>query len=127
MADSSITIKTAATDQPVSTRTNAAGEHMEAVVIGIDGSNSTVGSDATNGLDVDVTRVSGNVNTVPVGNATATLTNVSASASSVTILALNTNRRGAVVYNDSTATLYLKYGSTASDTSFTYLIPAATH
>ena len=50
---------------------------------------------------------------------TATLSNVAASASSVTVLASNTARRGAAVHNDSTAILYLKFGSTASATSFT--------
>lgn len=50
---------------------------------------------------------------------TATLTNVAASASSVTVLAANTGRLGATIYNDSSATLYLKYGSAASATSFT--------
>lgn len=51
---------------------------------------------------------------------TSTLSNVSASASSVTVLASNSSRLGAVFYNDSTETCYLKFGSTASSTSFTY-------
>lgn len=46
-------------------------------------------------------------------------TNVAASATNVTLLASNTARLGATVYNDSTATLYLKLGATASATSFT--------
>jgi hypothetical protein len=50
---------------------------------------------------------------------TATLSNVSDSATSVTVLAANTARVGATIYNDSTSTLYLKLGSTASTTSFT--------
>lgn len=54
-----------------------------------------------------------------LGAATATLSNVAGSASSVTLLAANTNRRMAMFYNDSTAILYLKFGSTASTTSFT--------
>lgn len=57
----------------------------------------------------------------------ATLANVNGSASSVTLLAANDNRYGAVIVNDSAATLYLKYGSTASSTSFTYKVdPGAT-
>jgi len=51
---------------------------------------------------------------------TATLSNVSASASNVTLLAANANRKRVVVHNDSTATLYLKFGATASATSFTH-------
>ena len=50
---------------------------------------------------------------------TSSLSNVSGSATSVTVLALNANRRGGSIYNDSTATLYLKLGATASTTSFT--------
>lgn len=51
--------------------------------------------------------------------ATATLTNVSGSASSVTLLSLNANRKGFMIYNDSNADLYVKFGTTASVTSFT--------
>lgn len=51
--------------------------------------------------------------------ATATVTSVADTASSTTILALNANRRAASIYNDSTATLYLKYGSTATTSDFT--------
>lgn len=57
--------------------------------------------------------------------ATATLTNVASSATSVTILAANASRVGAQVYNDSTQVLYLKFGATASATSFT--VPLATN
>lgn len=50
---------------------------------------------------------------------TATLSNVASSASSVTLLALNAQRRGATIYNDSSAILYVKLGATASATSYT--------
>ena len=50
---------------------------------------------------------------------TANLTNVASSASSVTVLAANTARLGATVQNDSTAVLYLKFGATASTSSYT--------
>lgn len=49
----------------------------------------------------------------------ATCTNVSASASSVPILAERRGRRSWAVYNDSAAYLYLKFGTSASTTSFT--------
>jgi hypothetical protein len=52
-------------------------------------------------------------------NVGAALTNVSGSASSVTLLVANVNRKGATIFNDSTASLYVKFGSTASTTSFT--------
>jgi hypothetical protein len=54
---------------------------------------------------------------------TATLTNVSGSASNVTLLASNTSARVRTAYNDSTAVLYLKFGATASTTSYTVQIP----
>lgn len=55
----------------------------------------------------------------PAKAAAATLSNISASASSVTLVSLNASRLGATIYNDSSATLYLKLGSTASSSSFT--------
>ncbi len=58
----------------------------------------------------------------PAAAATATLANVAGSASSVTLIALNTSRLGASIVNDSTAILYIKYGSTASATSYNYIL-----
>lgn len=52
----------------------------------------------------------------------AVLTNVNASASSVTLVGSNVNRLGLTIVNDSDATLYVKFGSVASPTSFTYLL-----
>lgn len=49
---------------------------------------------------------------------TAAQTSVAASASSVQLLAANTSRKGASVYNDSDKAMYLKYGTTASTSSF---------
>jgi hypothetical protein len=57
--------------------------------------------------------------TVPGGAATGTKSNVGSSGSSVTILASNTSRKGAMVYNDSTQILYLDLsGGTASNSSY---------
>lgn len=58
-------------------------------------------------------------------SATSTLSNVAASATSVTLLALNASRESAIFYNDSTSACYVKFGSTASATSFTYKLRAA--
>ncbi len=52
----------------------------------------------------------------------SSLTNISASASSVTLLSANQNRLGATFFNDSSNILYLKLGATASTTSFTVKI-----
>lgn len=54
----------------------------------------------------------------------ATLANVSASASSVQLFAAHAGALTRVVKNDSTAVLYLKYGTTASATSYTQDVPA---
>lgn len=50
---------------------------------------------------------------------TAALSNVAGSASSVTLLASNAARLGATIHNDSGAILYVKFGTTASTTSYT--------
>lgn len=55
---------------------------------------------------------------------TATLSNVNDSASSVSLLASTATRKGVMVTNDSSSILYLKYGATASTTSFTVMIAA---
>ena len=57
----------------------------------------------------------------------AVLANVASSASNVTLLASSSTRAGASFYNDSTSALYLKYGATASTSSFTVKIPSYGH
>jgi hypothetical protein len=49
----------------------------------------------------------------------STATSVSAAVADTQLLAVNTSRTGATVYNDSTAILYLKLGTGASASSFT--------
>jgi hypothetical protein len=64
---------------------------------------------------------------LPVAQATessATCSNVSASASSVTLLSSASTARGRTIFNDSTSVLYVKLGSTASTTSFTVKMDA---
>lgn len=63
------------------------------------------------------------------GAATSTPTTVAASASSVTVLAANTARRFASVYNDSSSVLYLllQTGGTASSTVFTIAMAAGSY
>ena len=55
---------------------------------------------------------------------TATLANVASSATNVTIFAAASGDNARTVYNDSTAVLYLKFGATASTTSYTVQIGA---
>jgi hypothetical protein len=95
------------------------------VVIGnpvkVKGSTGLVITSTTDGLkerlDVDA-KVTGTV-AVTATSATGTTTSVASSAANVTLLALNAARKGATVFNDSTKTLYLKLGATASTTSYT--------
>lgn len=55
----------------------------------------------------------------------STVASVSASASTVTLFASQPNGVSArMLHNDSTATLYLKFGSAASTTDFTVKVPA---
>jgi hypothetical protein len=57
-------------------------------------------------------------------SSTGTVTSVASSAVSVTLLAANTARRGATIYNDSTRTLYAKLAAVASTVSYTLQIGA---
>lgn len=77
----------------------------------------------TNALKVDGSAVTQPVSQAnPVQSATATLANVAGSVTSVTLQALNAARKGLVIVNDSTSILYVKFGSTASTTSYTYFM-----
>jgi hypothetical protein len=52
--------------------------------------------------------------------ANAALTNVASTIASVLLLAANNSRRSATIVNDSTQILFVKYGTTASATSYTH-------
>lgn len=58
---------------------------------------------------------------------TATLANVASSASNVTIFSASGTTSARTVYNDSTAVLYLKFGATASTTSYTVQLAAGAY
>ena len=58
---------------------------------------------------------------------TATCANVNSSATNVTLFAAAANTNGRTVYNDSTAVLYLKFGATASTTSYTTQLAAGAY
>ncbi len=74
------------------------------------------------GLEVKAT--TGGIETKPVAISTPTLSSVASSATNVAILAANANRRGAIIVNDSTSILYLKFGATASTTSYSVKLNA---
>lgn len=55
---------------------------------------------------------------------TATLTNLASSATSAQALASTVGRRGCYMFNDDANAVLIKYGTTASATSYTVNIPA---
>jgi len=84
----------------------------------------------TNALKVDgsaVTQpVSGTVTVTPAKGSSCTPTQVACSTTNATLKASNASRKGLVIYNDAAVALYVKFGATASSTSFTVKLPAAT-
>lgn len=80
----------------------------------------TVGSKTSaNSIPVVIASDQGIVATKETRGATGTSTNVASSATNVTLLASNSNRLGATIFNDSTQILFVKLGATASAASFT--------
>jgi len=81
-------------------------------------------------LTIDGTVAATQSGTWTVTNATystSTLSNVTAAASNTTLLASNASRRQAILYNDADTAVYVKFGTTASATSFSYKwLPAQT-
>lgn len=70
------------------------------------------------------TSVNGELLTLERLPGSSSVSSVAATAVNTTLIAANTARRGAMVFNDSaTATLFLKLGATASATSYTVQIP----
>ncbi len=105
---------------PIVTAGQAAGTTGSALagvgVLGFDGTNYQRVKTDTAGTQI-----------IAAQAGTATLSNVTSSATSVNLLAANTNRKGLVIYNDSSAVLYVKFGTTASTTSFTFYVAAGGH
>ncbi len=66
------------------------------------------------------------VTVVQDSNSTAALTQVASSTSSVTVLAANANRKEALIFNNSTANLYLAFTGTAATSAFTVKLAAGT-
>ena len=67
------------------------------------------------------------VTAAPPVNGTATLANVATSTTSATLLAASATRKGATIYNDSLVVMYVKFGATASATSFTVAMAAGSY
>ena len=57
-------------------------------------------------------------------SSTADVDSLTSSASSQTLRSANADRRGLIIFNNSTAILYVKFGATASASDFTFrLVP----
>lgn len=75
-------------------------------------------------LATDQPALTNALTTTPSTVASATLANVASSASNVTLQASNASRKGWYCFNDSTQVLYVKFGATASSSSFTVKLDA---
>jgi hypothetical protein len=102
------------TDIPVRTTETASGKHLQHVRLDL-------------GTGSDEAQAEGSVLTSVRTVNSASTTSVAASATSVQLLASQSNRRGVILVNGSDKTAYVKFGNTASTTSYTYkLITGAT-
>lgn len=64
---------------------------------------------------------------IDLRSTTGTTSSVSSSATSVTILAANSNRVGWSVWNESTQILYIKCGATATTSDYTVQVAASAY
>lgn len=78
---------------------------------------AAIGGDATNGLDVDVTRV-------PKISAVQSDVALASTAASQQVLAANSSRSGLLLTNTDANAVYVYYGTTATATKFTVIIPS---
>lgn len=122
MADSAVAI-TAGAGTNVDTRTEGTNSnHRQVVVLGDPATNAGVAPvDVTAGLKVNL----GADNDVTLPRATtATLTTQADQATNVTLKASNAARLSILIFNDSTAILYVKYGATATADDWNYRLQA---
>lgn len=71
-------------------------------------------------LEVQLDCETDSVSICEIGAESASVTSVPASIVTVPLLAANPLRRGATIYNNSSAELFIKLGAGASSTSFTF-------
>lgn len=72
-------------------------------------------------------KVSGTIATSSELGTAGDVTSVAASITSVNLKATNTSRKTLIIFNDSANVLFVKYGATASATSFTWKLLAGEH
>ncbi len=104
-------------DSAIAAIVSAAGE----LQVKLTAATATVPVSVAAALDVSAATV----NVKPTRAATGTRTSVAAAAVDTLLLAANANRISCVIYNDSTAALYVGIGTTAASTSnFTFKLDA---
>lgn len=96
---------------------NMFAELVKAELVAKNNTDTWLPINCTNGGNLKVS-----VEEINAAIGTATLTNVAASISSVQLLAANADRKMAVFVNDSDKNAYVKFGITASTTSYSYLL-----
>jgi hypothetical protein len=64
---------------------------------------------------------------IPTGATTSTSSSIASSSSNILLLASNTDRAGATIYNDSTSILYVKLGTGCTTSSFTCQLPPCSY
>lgn len=74
------------------------------------------------GTDLLVINSDGSINSTSVNASTADVTSVNVTTSSTQLLAANVNRKAVIIFNDSGANIYVKYGTGATTTSFTWRV-----
>jgi hypothetical protein len=67
--------------------------------------------------------ISGSISATFGTVATSTLTNVTVSTSNTTLVAANANRKALIIFNDASHSVFIKFGATASTSSFTFKLP----
>jgi hypothetical protein len=104
---------------------------VNAVSVGDTAGNNAQISDATYPWRQATVSATGALATAPPPSATATESGVAASASSVTVLAANTLRKGAAITNDqASATLFLRLSATAATAAsggYTVMLPGGAY
>jgi hypothetical protein len=106
------------TATPVVATDDVAGVHYQFMKLTDGTLDSTTKIASGGGVETNALRIT------PSVLATATLTNLASTAASQSALASNTARRGVLMFNDDANAVLIKYGATASATSYTVKIPA---
>jgi hypothetical protein len=116
VGDTSVAITPGSGAVNVDARSQPGGDVRQVVTIG-DGDATPIAPVDASGLHVHA----GTTATAP------TPARLSDTTTSTQLLASNTARKGAVIHNDSDATLYVKYGTAASATSYVYKLLSQAH